>query len=571
MKAVLALAAVLIAGPAAAADPPNLDVVLTPHATGGADSHLGVRMTMQAPKLGAGAPLVRVPMKLVGIPRPDWSKDNLTARDDQGPIPLTEADEPPTPQGVYHRWSVARATAGDVVVTWKAPPRRVTATTNNGPLFDLREEAGGFAGSGNGFFAAPVSEGPWQVHLTWDLSAAPAGSRGVWSLGEGTVDAVVPSEVLQFSYYYVGPIHSYPAKPDPHFSFYWLSTPPFDPNELGDKMRALYGSMAKFFDDEEGSYRVFVRQNPFKGTGGTGLARSFTFGYNYDARPTVDGLQGLLAHEMAHTWPALQGEHGDTAWYSEGTAEYYSTVLSWRAGAISGEKLLKTYNDRADAYYSNPYVAYTNAEAARIFWTDPVAQTAPYGRGWMYLLQTDAAIRKASRGRHSLDDVVKELRRRQVAGNPYGIPEWLALVGAEIGPAQARAAYDHMVSGGLLVPPVKLYSGCLRVVKHPVRPFQLGFARASLNDDRIVRDLVPGSAADLAGVRNGDVIVDSSDINKVRGSETEQLTLTLRRGETQTTVTYLPRGTPVEGYRWVREADERPGVAPHPSTAECRF
>jgi predicted metalloprotease with PDZ domain len=439
----------------------------------------------------------------------------------------------------------------------------VTAATNNGPLFDLREEAGGFAGSGNGFFAAPVAEGPWKVHLTWDLSAAPAGSRGVWSLGEGTVDTVVPSEVLQFSYYYVGPIHSYPAKADPHFSFYWLSQPPFDPNALGDKMRALYGSMAKFFDDETGSYRVFVRQNPFKGTGGTGLARSFTFGYNYEAKPTVDGLQGLLAHEMAHTWPALQGEHGDTAWYSEGTAEYYSTVLSYRAGAISVDKVLKTFNDRADAYYSNPYVAYTNPEAAKVFWTDPVAQTVPYGRGWLYLQQTDAAIRAASKGRRSLDDVVKEIRRRQVANKPYGIPVWLELVGQEIGPAVAKASYDHMVSGGLLKPPPGLYAPCLMVVSHPDRPFQLGFARASLNDDRLVRDLVPGSAAEQAGVRNGDVIVETSDINEVRRDEALSLTLTLRRGETQTTVSYLPRGAPVEGYRFARD--------PKVPDAACRF
>ncbi len=561
--AALALAAILIAGPAAAAEPPKLDVVLTPHATGGVDSYLGVKMTMQAPKLGAGAPLVRVPLKLVGIPRPDWGQDNLAARDDAGPIPLTEADEPPTPQGVYHRWSVGRATTGDVVVTWNAPPRRVTAATNNGPLFDLREEAGGFAGSGNGFFAAPVSEAPWKVHLTWDLSAAPAGSRGVWSLGEGTVEAVVPAEVLQFSYYYVGPIHSYPAKADPHFSFYWLSQPPFDPNELGDKMRALYGSMAKFFDDETGSYRVFVRQNPFKGTGGTGLARSFTFGYNFDAKPTVDGLQGLLAHEMAHTWPAMQGEHGDTAWYSEGTAEYYSTVLSARAGAISVDKVLKTFNDRADAYYSNPYVAYTNPEAAKVFWTDPVAQTVPYGRGWLYLQQTDAAIRTASKGKRSLDDVVKEIRRRQVTGKPYGIPVWLDLVGREIGAAAAKAGYDHMVSGGLLKPPPGLYAPCLMVVSHPDRPFQLGFARASLNDDRVVRDLVPGSTADKAGVKNGDVIVEASDINEVRRDEALSLTLTLRRGDTQTTVTYLPRGPEVEGYRWARD--------PRVPDAACRF
>jgi hypothetical protein len=563
MRAALALAAVLIGGPVAAAEPPRLDVVLSPHATGGADSYLGVKMTMQAPKLAAGAPLVRVPLKLVGIPRPDWGRNNLTAHDDRGAIPLTEADEPPTPQGVYHRWSVGRATAGDVVVTWKAPPRRVTAATNNGPLFDLREEAGGFAGSGNGFFAAPVAEGPWKVHLAWDLSAAPAGSRGVWSLGEGTVDTVVPSEVLQFSYYYVGPIHSYPARADPHFSFYWLSQPPFDPDELGEKMRALYGSMARFFDDESGSYRVFVRRNPFKGTGGTGLARSFTFGYNYEAKPTVDGLQGLLAHEMAHTWPALQGEHGDTAWYSEGTAEYYSTVLSFRAGAVSVDKVLKTFNDRADAYYSNPYIAYTNPEAAKVFWTDPVAQTVPYGRGWFYLQQTDAAIRAASNGRRSLDDVVKEIRRRQVANKPYGIPLWLELVGREIGGAAARQGYEHMISGGLLKPPPSLYAPCLRVVSHPDRPFQLGFARAALNDDRVVRGLVPGSAAERAGVRNGDVIEDASDINEVRRDEALSLTLTLRRGETRTTVTYLPRGAPVEGYRWERD--------PKVPDAACRF
>jgi len=557
MKTALALAvALLAAAPAMAAEPPKLDVVLTPHATGGADSHMAVKMTMQAPNLASGAGLVRVPLRLVGIPRPDWGKDNLSARDDAGPIPLTESDEPPTPQGVYHRWSVGRATKGDVVVTWKAPPRRVTAATNNGPLFDLREEAGGFAGSGNGFFAAPVGSNPWKVKLSWDLSAAPAGSRGVWSLGEGTVDAVVPGEVLQFSYYYVGPIHSYPAKPDPHFSFYWLSQPPFYPNELGDKMKSLYGSMAKFFSDEGGSYRVFVRQNPFKGTGGTGLARSFTFGYNFDAKPTVDSLQGLLAHEMAHTWPAMQGEHGDTAWYSEGMAEYYSTVLSYRAGAIAFDKLLKTFNDRADAYYSNPYVAASNPEAAKVFWTDPVAQTVPYGRGWMYLQQTDAAIRAASSGKRSLDDVAQEMRRRQVANQPYGVPVWLELVGREIGAGPAKAAYDHMAAGGLLRPPAGLYP-CLKAERHDVRPFVLGFARSSLNDDRVVRELAPGSPAALAGVKNGDVITEVSDISKARGEQDATLTLSLRRGAAVETVTFLPRGAPVEGWRWTRD----PGVA----------
>lgn len=555
--------ALFSAAPVLAAEPPKLDVVLSPHATGDANSYLGVTMTMQAPALKAGDPLVRLPLKLVGIPTPAWPEDALQARDDKGPIPLTKAEEPPTPQGVYQRWIVGRATAGDVVVSYRAPPRKITAATNNGPLFDLREENGGFAGSGNGFMAAPVASGPWKVHLSWDLAASAPGSRGVWSLGEGTVDAVVPSDVLQFSYYYVGPLKSYPAKADPGFDFYWLSDPPFEADVLGEKMKALYGSMAAFFDDKGGSYRVFVRQNPYLGTGGTGLARSFMFGYHAPAKPTVDSLQGLLSHEMAHTWPAMQGDHGETSWYSEGMAEYYSTVLSWRAKAIGTDGLLKTFNERADAYYSNPYVRATSPEAAKKFWTDPVAQTVPYGRGWTYLQQVDAEIRAASKGKRSLDDIVKEIRRRQVADQPYGVPVWLELVGKEIGPEKARAGYDFMVAGGLLVPPSNLYGPCLVVEKHPVRPFQLGFARASLNDDRIVRDVEPGSAAEQAGIRNGDVVVEAGDINAIRKDEALALKLTLRRGEATTTVTYLPRGAPVEGYRWARDPKT-------PDTA-CRF
>jgi len=563
-RLLLAVAALIaFAGAAAAAEPPKLDVVLSPRATGGADSYMGVTMTMQAPSLKAGDALVRLPLKLVGIPTPPWPDDALQARDDQGPIPLTKAEEPPTPQGVYRRWIVGRATAGDVVVSYKAPPRRVTAATNNGPLFDLREENGGFAGSGNGFFAAPVKPGPWKLRLRWDLSGLAPGSRGIWSLGEGTVDTVAPSEVLQFSYYYAGPVKSYPATPDPSFDFYWLSDTPFDAPELGAKMKALYDSMARFFDDKGGSYRVFVRQNPYLGTGGTGLARSFMFGYHPPARPTVDSLQGLLAHEMAHTWPTMFGDHGETAWYSEGMAEYYSTVLSWRAGAITTQRLLETFNERAEAYYSNPYVRATNPEAAKKFWTDPVAQTVPYGRGWLYLQQVDAQIREATGGKHSLDDIAKAMRRRRDAGQSYGVSAWLELVGKEIGPDKARSGYESMAGGGLLVPPAGLYAPCLIVEKHPVRPFQLGFARASLNDDRVVRDLERGSEAEKAGVRDGDVIVEAGDINAVRKDETLPLKLTLRRGESTTTVTYLPRGAPTDGYRWTRD--------PKTPDAACRF
>jgi hypothetical protein len=48
------------------------------------------------------------------------------------------------------------------------------------------------------------------------------------------------------------------------------------------------------------------------------------------------------------------------------------------------------------------------------------------------------------------DDVVLELNRRKVHQEPYGIPQWLDLVGHEIGAARAKSEYDAMVAGATL-------------------------------------------------------------------------------------------------------------------------
>ncbi|MDG2523027.1 hypothetical protein P7B02_15940 [Caulobacter segnis] len=542
-----AFAALTFALPAQAAGPQPLEIVFTPKP---AASRMDVRMTVTSPDLKAGEGLVRLPLILVGIPSARYDGDTLTASDEAGPIPLTQSEEPPTPQGVYRRWNVGRPTKGDVVVRYSAPPRAVTAATNNGPLFDLRQEGEGFIGAGVGFLATPVASGPWKVKLRWDLSAAPAGSRGAWTYGEGAVDTILPSEALSFSYYAAGALKSHPAEAK-GFSLYWLGEPPFDAAVLGERTEALFESMSAFFNDQGGDYRVFMRQNPYKGMGGSALGRSFMFGYHPPAKPGVDDLQGLIAHEMAHNWPRMQGEHGDTAWYSEGMAEYYSVMLSHRAGVLPADRLFETLNDKAAAYYSNPYRGLSNAEGAKLFWTDPIAQTIPYGRGFFYLLNTDAAIRQASGGRRSLDDIAKAMRARDVAGQSFGLAEWLALVGAEIGADRARADYDHMAAGGLLKPADR-FASCFTVVPKSSRPFELGFARASLNDARVVRDLIAGSTAAAAGVQNGDVIVETDPVDEVRKDETRTLRLVVRRGTELKTITYLPRGAAREGYAFTR-------------------
>lgn len=541
------------AAAASPSPPPALSLTLTPHSNGIAVEYVDVNLVIEKPQVTGGETLLRMPLQIVSIPTARYDGDAIKARDGSGDLPLTLQDEPPTPTGVFRRWLTSRATVGDVAVTYRSQPRAVSASTRPGPLFDLRSEGGGLNGAGITFLALPNTEHPYNVHLKWDLSSMPSGSRGVWSFGEGEVRAVAPAQQLAFSYYAAGPLRTFPASRSGDFTMYWFDNPPFDTTAVAANIRKLYAYMARFFRDEGSTYRVFIRKNPYRSGGGTALTKSFMFGYADMDPPTTESLRGLLAHEMTHNWPGMQGEHGDTAWYSEGTAEYYSILLSRRAGVMTAAEFLEAINDHASGYYTNPLQKLSNADAAKVFWSDGRAQRVPYGRGFMYLAQVDAQIRAQSGGTRSLDDLVLEIRARQVQGKPYGIPVWKGLLTAELG-ANARQEFDAMVAGERLVPPPATFAPCFKAVKHKERGFQLGFdANAVSSAPGRIRGLEPESAAAQAGVREGDEVLEPVFVGSWLISSLEAtVTLKLRRDGQPLEITYLPRGEEVESYRWAR-------------------
>ena len=547
----LLLLLVLLAGRIEAQEPPpRLGLELRPVSEQGRIDRVEVEMRIEAPRLEREQPLLRLPLTIVGIPTAAYDASAIRASDEAGSLPLGQREEEARPEGVYRQYTVQRATRGDVVVRYTARPRVVSAQTNNGPLFDMREENGGFTSAGITFLAVPPGEQVYRVSLRWDLSLMAPGSIGVWSLGEGDVDTVAPAQQLAFTFYGAGPFRKFQAEERARLTVFALSPSPFDMQALAGRIGRLYDYMASFFGDSEGAYRVFARQHPYRGRGGTALPRSFTFGYHAPSNPTVDELLGMLAHEIAHGWPSMQGAHGETAWYSEGAAEYYSIVLAHRAGVLSEAQFLEKINERAANYFSHPFRGLTNEEAARRFWSDPFVQQVPYGRGFFYLAQTDAAIRAASGGRRSLDDVVLALRARQAAGQGYGNNDWLALVGAEIGRERAQRDYERMTSGEIVLPS-SAFSPCFVAVPVDARQFELGFARGSLNRGA-VEGLVPTSAAARAGVREGDRIVDFTETSELTRDQAREMELVLERDGRRRTIRYLPRGEAVEAYRFAR-------------------
>lgn len=531
---------------------PPLDVVLAPHADGGKVDRMGVTLRIGKPEVKAGEALLRMPLTLVSTPTARYDTAAITAQDDKGSLILTAVEEEPTPTGVYRQWTVDRDTVGDVTVRYAGPPRSVNAETRNGPLFDLRAEAGGVIGAGVYFYALPTRKEPYRIALKWDLSGMPAGSRGIWSLGEGAQETVGPADMLAFSFYAAGPVKSLPADGKGDYGFYWLSQPPFDPEALAGKTEKLYRYMSRFFEDEGAPYRIFMRANPYPAGGGTALAKSFMFGYGSDGNTIAEGPDMLLAHEMAHNWPKLNGEedHAETSWYTEGTAEYYAAILALRAGIIDHDKFLSVINAHALSYYGNPYRDLSNKAAGEKYWSDARAQKIPYGRGFLYLIQIDTQMRAASGGKRSLDDLVLEVLRRQRAGEKIGNAQWVEMVVRELGP-DAKPAFEAMVAGQPLVMPKASFAPCYQAVPAVTKAFELGFDEMRLG---VVKNLRPDTAAAKAGVKEDDTILSMTALKLLRADPSLPMVLHVRRNGQEQTITYLPRGEEAPAYRWERVA-----------------
>jgi hypothetical protein len=537
---------------------PALTLTLTPQLEPATPPRIRVSYVVEAPALEAGQTLCRLPIVIVGIPGAPLAARDLTVADDAGPLELDQRDEPPTPTSTYRHWMTMRATVGDVRVDYFAPVRKVDESTLNGPLFDLREEAGGLCGAGVTFLALPDTAHAYDVTLRWDLSNAPAGARGVSSLGEGTVRSTETAEDLAYAFYVAGLLHTYPEDTSGTFAMYWLSEPSFDPIAVAERTQRVYDAMCRFFQEPSPGFRVFVRKHPYPGAGGTALRRSFMFGYSALASPTIETLTALIAHETAHNWPRLDGEHGETAWYTEGTAEYYSIVLPHRAGIITDTHYLERINERARSYYTNPLQTLTNQEAAARFWQDPRAQRIPYGRGLFYFIDLNAKVRARTNGTRSVDDLVLEVLARQRAGQQVGVPEWIKLVVAELGES-AQRDFEALIAGHWVVPAPDALGPQFVGRQITDVTLDLGFDTASLAS-RTISGVVPGSAAERAGIREGDYLVRIPNLSDLEYAPRAEIEVRLRRGGSDFSVRYTPAGPPVRSYEWILQAPRTDGL-----------
>jgi hypothetical protein len=497
------------------------------------------------------------------------------ASDERGPLPLVRRVATDPDGGSFLELTAGRPAAGVVTLRYRA---RALPIADRGARHGLRHDATGIGGLGAYFLVLPASRRIHHIRIAWAPSPCMPDAQALSSFGDGP-DAETTGELttLRMASYFTGRPRTHASDDGAlHVRSAWFGAPAFDVAAAAAwAARAFAAERAFFADDDPAPYHVFVRVLPAMAERSNGMGQPSSLLLAIGPKTTFGPrLRANLAHEMLHRWLGLRirlaGPEGSALWLTEGFTVHYANVLLLRAGLISPDEFLSELDGAVTRQLANDRAAASNDEIRRGFFDDDALAVVPYTRGSLYAAELDAAIRRASHGARSLDTVVRELDRaaRSAPVGDAGLRELppstlREIVQRELGlPGVAR--FDAVIARGAQPdPPSDAFGPCFQRVPYAVARYQLGFDdRRSQVEPKAIRQLVPGSAAAKAGLREGDVLVS---IEASLLFPDKEATVTVTRRGTPVVVRYLPAGPTRAGFRWVRVPgvpDDRCAISP---------
>jgi hypothetical protein len=567
---------------------PLLQLRLTPrfetHADGSNPTSIAVSMAIRTlpGRFRPTTPVLTLPLNRGPTETARYDGDAITAWTKSGVALSLRYEDVPDGADVVRYWYFERTVQEtDIVFRFVAWPRKTDKFTRGGPRVDLRTDVnGGLIGMGESFIPVVPKFGAsdhgdkseeWQVELEWELLDSPARTRCAWSFGDGiyqqrrgTLDTTITHGIFA-----VGQLRRYPAwdaqlsvrSDEREFAMYWFGEPFLDMASLPPTTRRLFNSIASFFSSDK-PFRVFLRE-VHAAWGGTGATDSYLAEVSAPTADEItdDAMTEMLAHETIHEYALLETtkplpegqQEPEENWYTEGIAEYYGAIALFRGGATTRKQLLKTINGFAQAYYTSPALDMDYREVLRRPWDNVHIIRVSYYRGFMYLAAEKARIQAATEGRTTFDDVALELYRRRTAKLSHDISDYRAMVADLYGAQEEARNYGAMFRGDLIVPPKDCFADLgLKLVRRDAETFELGVDSSAMGREHVMRNLVKGSRAEQAGVREGDEVVEAWMVWGAADRLDAMMRARVKRGDEVKEIMWWPRSfEKVESYEWV--------------------
>lgn len=472
---------------------------------------------------------------------------DLSARDAQGPLPLlptaAKGEDGPT-------WKAGRAAVGELEIDYRVPVA-IPNPPLRGPQEELQAAGDGISTSGLGVLLLPVEPQSFHARLHWVL---PSGLTAASSFGEGDVSFTATRKRMLESFYTAGSLYSFKPSATSAFTVHGLGQPGYDAAPLFAWAARWYDvSLKAFHGSPTMPFRVFYRS--FNGMNSeSGFSPGSVMLYLPPAPAPISAwpAKQIVAHEMVHIWvPGLDVDEG-SGWYSEGMADFLSVNTPYQAGLYTPREYQDLVNSRASVYYGNARRNLSTTQVETTMWSGGAdSWTTHYMRGFMYLADLDAKLRKRSGGKVDVLVLVNEMNARHARGEKNDLQTWAALVQRYGGPDAVRD-FNDMMAGKTIFPEAGSFGPCLLSQPASIGVFDPGYtAKRGADSVKIVTEVTDGSNAAKAGLKPGDQILHASDMTSAYSAPDRPLTLDVQRGDQRETMAFVPRRGEVSAVRWI--------------------
>jgi predicted metalloprotease with PDZ domain len=275
-------------------------------------------------------------------------------------------------------------------------------------------------------------------------------------------------------------------------------------------------------------------------------------------------LASITAHEIFHAWNVKRLRPADMwpydydrpqqttwLWVSEGITDYYADLALVRGGIVDSAQFLGLTTAKVTEVQEAPPTALEDASLST--WIGPTNGTRYlyYPKGSLAGFLLDILIRDGSDNRRSLDDLMRETYRASYKrGRGFTAADWWRTASRLAGGRSFTEFNAKYIDGREPLPwdQVLPLAG-LRIVADTIREPRLGVSSAMDSSGAIVvQEVLPGSPAEEAGVKSGDVLlalgdvaVDNPDFGtqfraRFGKSEGDSLPIRVRRGSETVTL-----------------------------------
>ena len=438
----------------------------------------------------------------------------------------------------------------------------------------------------------PVGAKLWNVATSLDPVGAQVTTTG------GTPPATVEYSAPTYDVFADAPIEmgnflqeTFTAAGKPHYVVMYGDYKNVDKAKLTDYCRRVAETETAFFGGAPFERYVFEFACTSLGSRGAGGLEHLGSTEIGTVGTVNDTVRSVIAHEFFHLWnvkrirPFVLGPfnyvdppHTANLWWSEGVTSYYGDLLSERGGLNTREEYYKHLSQEITSLQNNPARLAVSADQASLrVWDANNSQgfggLSYYTKGELVGLCLDLTIRHETNGAHNLDDVMKALFAQVKQGKGPGFEEDdIKRTINRITGKNLSDVYDAFVRSTEELPFDRClgYAGLKLTRKEPpVKQAETGlrpqFDRTA--GGMMVGEVIPGSAAEAAGLKAGDRITSINGNNDRRAigmamfasHPGDDLKVEITRGGTPQTLTLKVGSRDV--YTYTVEADSAASAA----------